>query len=290
MNFPVELLAQNIVSGLLMGFVYAVVAVGPTLIFGMMRLVNFAHGEFLMFIMYFAFWAWRLLGIDPMVMLPVNILVGFVLGSLVYKGIIAKILHAPAISQMFAAFGLMVFLRSSAHFLWTPNFRMIQDPWASGRLEILGVYVGVSKVVAGVGAGIAFALLHWLLTRTDLGRAMRATAQDRQAASLMGIDTERVYMVTWGISGALVGVAGTLLSNFFFVYPEVGFFFTTIAFVVVALGGFGSVAGAFVAALVVGVVEGLGGLLFPPGFKYVVVYGMFLVVVLARPRGLFGRH
>ncbi|MBI4011177.1 MAG: branched-chain amino acid ABC transporter permease [Candidatus Rokubacteria bacterium] len=283
-----EIVAQSLVSGLLMGFVYALIAAGLSLIFGLMEIVNFAHGEFLMLAMFATFWAWSLGHLDPLVTLPGAAALLFVLGVLVYKGIISRILGAPMLAQVFATFGLAIFLRSGAQFLWTPDFRLVQNPWVSGRLSLFGLFIGTPQLTAALAALAAFALLYGFITRTETGLALQATAQDRQAAALMGIDTERMFALGWGLGAACVGVAGALLANFFYVFPDVGAVFALIAYVTVALGGFGNVPATLAAGVCVGLVEVLVGL-WAPAFKYVGVFVLYLAVVLVRPQGLFGR-
>jgi branched-chain amino acid transport system permease protein len=283
-----EIVAQSLVSGLLMGFVYALIAAGLSLIFGLMEIVNFAHGEFLMLAMFATFWAWALARVDPLVALPGVALLLFLLGVVVYKGIIGRILAAPMLAQIFATFGLAVFLRSGAQYLWTPDFRLVQNPWVGGRLSLFGLFVGTPQLVAALAALAAFGVLYGFITRTETGLALQATAQDRQAAALMGIDTERMFALGWGLGTACVGVAGALLANFFYVFPDVGAVFALIAYVTVALGGFGNVPATLAAGICVGLVEVLVGL-WAPAFKYVGVFCLYLAVVLLRPHGLFGR-
>jgi branched-chain amino acid transport system permease protein len=283
-----DVIAQALVSGLLMGFVYALIAAGLSLIFGLMEIVNFAHGEFLMLAMFATFWAWTLFRLDPLLSLPLSTLLLFGLGVSVYRAIIRRVLGGPVLAQIFATFGLAVFLRSAAQFLWTPDFRIVKDPWVAGRLALGSVFVGTPQLVAALAALGAFGALYWFLTRTETGLALQATAQDRQAAMLMGIDTERMFAAGWGIGAACVGVAGALLSNFFYVFPDVGGLFALIAYVTVALGGFGNVPATLAAGLLVGLVEALVGL-WAPAFKYVGVFCLYLAVVLWRPQGLRGR-
>jgi branched-chain amino acid transport system permease protein len=155
----VEVVAQALLSGLLMGFVYALIAAGLSLIFGLMEIVNFAHGEFLMLAMFTVFWAWALGGVDPLLTLPLATALLFGLGWIVYRGVIRRILGAPMLAQIFATFGLAVFLRSGAQFLWTPDFRLVQNPWLRGRLSLFGLFVGAPQLGAAVAALLAFALL-----------------------------------------------------------------------------------------------------------------------------------
>jgi branched-chain amino acid transport system permease protein len=285
-----EIIIQTIVSGLLMGFIYALVAAGLSLIFGLMEIVNFAHGEFMMLSMYTAFWLYTLFGLDPLFSLPLCVALLFLIGVATHYGIIRRILDAPMLVQLTATFGLAVFLRSLAQFLWTPDFRTVGDPIVAGRVEVMGIFLGVPQLVASLGCVIAFVALYLFINRTETGMALQATAQDRDAAALMGIRTDRMYALGWGIGAACVAVAGVLLTNYYFVFPEVGLLFALIAYVAVAMGGFGSILGALVAGVLIGLVEALGGLLIAPAFKYVIIFVMYLVIVVVRPQGLFGRY
>ncbi|MEK6529394.1 MAG: branched-chain amino acid ABC transporter permease [candidate division NC10 bacterium] len=284
-----EILLQSVISGILMGFVYALIAAGLSLIFGLMEIVNFAHGEFLMLAMFGAFWGWALWSVDPLLSLPLTTLALFVLGVLTYKGIIRWILGGPMLAQIFATFGLAIFLRSAAQFVFGVDFRLIQNPWVQGRISLGGLFIGLPQLTASAAALAAFAGLYWFLRRTAPGLAHQATAQDRQAASLMGINTERMFALGWGIGSACVGVAGSLLAIFFYVFPDVGATFALLAYVTVALGGFGNVPATLLAGVIVGLVEVLGGLLIAPALKYAIVFLLYLVVVLVRPQGLFGK-
>jgi branched-chain amino acid transport system permease protein len=277
------------VSGVLLGGVYALISVGLTLIFGVMRVINFAHGEFLMLAMFSSFWAWALWRLDPVVSLPLTAALLFVLGVATYHGVIRWILDAPMLAQIFATFGLAVFLRSAAQMLWGVDFHLVKDPLVQGRVSLGGLFIGLPQLVASIGALSAFAFLYWFIRYTETGLALQATSQDRQAASLMGIDTGRMFALGWGIGAACVGVAGALLTIFFYVFPDVGSTFSLLAYVAVALGGFGNVPATLLAGVVVGLVEVLGGLLIAPALKYVAVFAIYLVVVLWRPQGLFGR-
>jgi branched-chain amino acid transport system permease protein len=284
----INLLSQVLISGLLIGFIYALVSVGLTLIYGVMDIVNFAHGEFLMLSMYVVFWANSLLGLDPIFSLPISIVVLFVVGMLTHKLIVSRVLHAPMSAQIFATFGLLVFMQSAAQFLWSPNYRLIQDPILAGRISVAGLNIGQPQLVAAFGALLTTGLLYWFIERTETGRAIQAVAEDREAAALMGINSDRMFMLAWGLGAACVGVAGALLANYYYIFPTVGTVFVLMAFVSVALGGFGSVPGALIAGVIIGVVEVLSGLIFGPAYKQVVVFALYMVVVLARPQGLLG--
>lgn len=286
-----QVVAQNLASGLLMGCIYALIAVGLTLIFGLMDIVNFAHGEFLMIGMFAAYWLAVLANLDPLVSFPLCAGLLFLIGVAVYRGIIRRILGATQLAQIVATFALGIFLRSAAQFLWSPDYRVIPHPLLAGRIALPGgVFVGTAQVAASLAALVAFGLLYYFVTRTETGLAMRATAEDREAAALMGISTDRIFALGWGLSALCVGIAGALLADFFYVFPEVGFLFGLVAYVAVALGGFGSIVGALVAGVIIGVVEGLAGLFIDPSLKYVAVFSVYLLVVMVRPQGLFGRY
>jgi branched-chain amino acid transport system permease protein len=272
-----------------MGLVYALIAAGLSLIFGLMEIVNFAHGEFLMLAMFASFWAWALWRLDPLVSLPFTVLALGAVGWATYHGLVRFILGAPMLAQIFATFGLAVFLRSAAQALWGADFHLVKDPLVQGRLAVAGLFIGLPQLVASAGALLAFGVLYWFITRTETGLALQATAQDRQAASLMGIDTQRMFALGWALGGACVGVAGALLATFFYVFPDVGASFALLAYVAVALGGFGNVPATLAGGVVVGLVEVLGGLLIDPSLKLIGVFALYLLVVLWRPQGLFGR-
>jgi len=273
----------------LIGLIYALVAIGLTMIFGVMDIVNFAHGEFLMLGMYASFWLFALFALDPMLTLPLTVLMLFAFGVLLYKFVIRRIIDAPMLSQIFTTFGLMILLRGAAQFFWKPDFRSIENSWVSGSVKLAGIQLGKPQLAAGIGAIAVTWLVHAFLTRTKLGAALEATAADKEAAQLMGIDSNRMFGLAWGIGAACAGAAGVLLATFFPIFPEVGANFILLAFVVVNLGGFGSVTGAFWAGILVGVIEVMGGLLLGPQFKLAVVLVLFLAVLMFRPQGLMGK-
>jgi len=284
-----EILLQTLASGVLIGLIYALVAIGLTMIFGVMDIVNFAHGEFLMLGMYSTFWLFALYALDPMVTLPLTVLMLFAFGVLLYKGLIVRIINAPMLTQIFTTFGLMYLLRGVAQFLWKPDYRSIQHSSVSGSVKLLGVQLGQPQLVAGVGAVVVTALVWYFLNHTRLGAALEATAADKDAARLMGIDSHKMFSLAWGMGAACAGAAGVLLATFFPIFPDVGANFILLAFVVVNLGGFGSVTGAFWAGMLVGVIEVMGGLLLGPQYKLAVVLVLFLAVLMFRPQGLMGK-
>jgi len=288
--FTPEIILQTLISGLLTGCIYALVAVGLCLIWGLMEIVNFAHGQFMMLSMFLAFWMYTLFGLDPLLSLPLGAVLLFLLGIATYFFIIKGILYTTFLAQIFATFGLGVFLHSMAQFLWTANYRSIQNPLLAGRIAAGNIFIGFPQLAAAIMCVIGFVFLYWFINKTEIGLALQAASEDREAASLMGINSNRIFALGWGIGSACVGVAGILLANFFYIFPEVGFTFGLIAYVAVALGGFGSIPGSFFAGVVIGLVEAFGGLLIDPAFKYLSVYVLYLAVVFIRPQGLWGRY
>ncbi len=284
-----DLLLQILVSGLLMGLIFALIAVGLTLIWGVLDILNFAHGEFLMLAMFISFWMFSLWKIDPLWSMPITVAVLFALGVLTYHLIIKRVLNAPGLTALLATFGLSILIKNLAQFFWTPDFRHIQGAILSDKtLSFWGLNLSLPEVVAAAGSGLITYVIYRLIFKTKTGRAIRATALDRDTALLMGINIDRVFALTFGLGGACVGVAGALLMNFYYVFPSVGSLFGILAFVTVALGGFGNITGAFVAGVLIGVVETAGGVFIAPVFKYTVVFAMYLVIILIRPKGLFG--
>lgn len=284
-----QLIAQLVVSGLGMGFIFALIAIGLTLIYGVMEVVNFAHGEFLMIGMYASYLAYVTWGADPVVSLPFIALLMFVFGVVVYYLLIRRVLTGSMHAQIFATFGLMVFLQAAAQFFMGADYFAIQNSWLSGVITIGDVVLPMPQIAAVVGASLATLLLYALVFRTSFGRQLRAAAQDAQAASTLGINPSTMYALAWGIGSACVGVAASLLSNFYYVFPRVGAVFVLLAYVAVALGGFGSIHGALVAGLLIGLLQVAMGFFVSSELKFVPVYMLYLAVVLLRPRGLFGR-
>lgn len=284
-----QLIIQLIVSGLGMGFIFALIAIGLTLIYGVMNVVNFAHGEFLMIGMYASYLAFATWGADPLLTLPFVAAAMFVFGVLVYYLLIRKVLTGSMQSQIFATFGLMVFLQALAQFIMGADYFAVQNSWLSGVITLGAIILPVPQVAALVGASLATLLLYGLVFRTNVGRQLRAAAQDAQAASTLGINSSTMYALAWGIGSACVGVAASLLSNFYYVFPRVGAIFVLLAYVAVALGGFGSIHGALVAGLLIGLLQVASGFFISSELKFVPVYMLYLVVVLLRPHGLFGR-
>lgn len=277
-----QIILQTIASGLLLGFIYSLLAIGITLIWGVMGFVNFAHADFMMLSMFAAYWAYALLNVDPLISLPVIALLLFIMGVLTYKLTVSRVVDAPVAIQLFVSFGLMIFLRGSAQFLWTADYRMISNPMLQGRLQVFGLFLGIPQLLAGIGAALIDGLLYWFIQKTETGRTLRAVAEDKVAASLMGIDSERMYALAWGMAVGSAGIAGALISNYYYTYPDVGVIFGVMGLVIVSMAGFGNILGAFAMSLVCGVVVSVSGLIISPAFKYAVVFILYLCILVLR--------
>lgn len=283
---------QVALSGLLMGLIYALVAAGLSLIFGLMDVVNFAHGELMMVAMYAVFSLWQVSGLDPLLLLPLVAALLFGLGVAIYRLLIARALAVrfnKGMVQIFATFGLAIFIRGLAQMIFGGEFRSITTTWLGGQtLNLGGVYLPLPQAAASLVCLLAFAGLL-LIGRTEFGRALEATREDREAVALIGIDRDRIFALGWGLGAATLGVAGVMLAGFYYVSPNVGANFALIAYVTVALGGFGSLLGALGAGLLIGEVEAITAQLLEPSLKQVGMFAIYLAVLMFRPRGLFGK-
>jgi len=275
-----------------MGLLYGLIAVGLALIFGLMDVTNFAHGEFLMIAMYLSFFLFAFFAIDPLLSAPLAAAALFVLGAVVYLVIVRFAMRAKAnvgMVQIFATFGLAIVMRGLAQLFFTADYRSVPNSWLGGKtVSVAGIFLPQPQLFGALVAIAAFGGLYLFINRTDFGRALEATREDPGAVALVGIDKNRVFALGWGLGAALVGLAGAIMASFFYIYPDVGASFALIAYVTVALGGFGSVFGAFAGGNVVGLVEATTALVLPPSLKSVGIYAVYLLVVFIRPRGLFG--
>ena len=282
------LLLQAVVSGLLLGGVYGLVASGLTLIFGVLRIVNFAHGALMMLAMYSSYWLFTWGGLDPYVSIVFTAPAFFVLGVVVERVIIEPNRRAAEHNQLLLTLGFALFLENLALVLWQGDFRTLRSA-VSGASFVLGdALVEVPRLIACAGAVLVALLLFAFLRTTDVGKAIRALAEEPEGAQLMGINVGRIRPVAFGIGTACVAVAGSLVTPFFYVAPDVGESFNLMAFVVVVLGGMGNFLGALAGGFVVGLAESLGAAFLPGSLKQLVVFMIFAGVLLLRPEGIFG--
>jgi branched-chain amino acid transport system permease protein len=281
-------LAQAVINGLLIGGIYALVSIGVTLIFGVVKIVNFAQGEFVMIGMYISFFLASIFGVDPLLSLLISMPTLFAVGVLAQHFLIRRVLALGDMPQIFLTFALSLLLMNIALLLFTANYRTVQTAYSELSFHIGPLYFAVAKLIAFAIAMLLSGVLYLFLHGTDLGKAMRAAAQNREVAMLMGINPDRVFCVAVGVALALAGAAGSLLMPFYPAYPLVGQVFVLMAFVAVVLGTLGNVIGALVASLLMGVAESLGIQFIGADSGLIVVFALLLFTLAVRPSGLAG--
>jgi branched-chain amino acid transport system permease protein len=287
------ILAQSAVFGLLIGGLYGLAAVGLTLVFGVLKMLNVAHGELIMLGGYAAFWLFTLWHVDPFVSVVPSGIALFVVGALLYRGLFGRLLHAPEETKLknsiLIGFGLTLVLQTLAITAWTGDERAVTPAYTGSVLPAGGIVVPLARFGALGAAFVLVVLLHLFLHHSYPGRAIRATAEDVDAAALAGIPVPVVFLSAFGLGSALAGAAGTLAAITDAVSPSIGLAWTLKALIVVVVGGLGSVAGAFVAGLGLGVAESVSGILLGNAYREVMGLLLFLAVLAMRPRGLVAR-
>jgi len=288
----VELFAQSFVNGIMIGALYGLAAIGLSLIFGVMRILNIAHGEFLMLGGYAAFWMFTLYNIDPFLGLPLVAIVLFLLGAGVYKGLFSHAARLPGElkvnTSLLIAFGLSLIFPQLSTIAWTGDERAITPIYSGTSFEFLGVRFGYVPL-AGLFVALAVTVgLQLFLNRTYFGKSIRGTTENWKAASLMGINVDRTYLLTFALGAALAGVAGILVGLTQVIMPPIGMHWTLKALIVIVLAGMGSIGGTLVAGLIIGVAEAVSHIFIGP---YAIVVGLviFLLIMMFRPQGLFGK-
>ncbi len=283
----VSQLAQLIVSGVLAGGLYGIISVGLTLIFGVLNLVNFAHGEFLMISMYISFWMSEIFNLNPYMSLPIVVAAMFVFGIIIQSIFIRPVTEASHEVQIVITLGLSTIMQNSALMAFSGNLRVLRTPFSESMIEIAGIFINTQRLLTFTLAILATIILYLYLTKSYFGKAIRATAQDSRAAKLAGINVPFVYMITYGIGIALVGLAGASIIPLFPVYPTIGWHFANIAFVAVVLGGLGSIPGAMVGGIIIGLIESIAGFYFGSEFQQAAYFIVFIIILIIRPTGLF---
>ncbi len=276
-------------SGLFVGSVYSLISMGLTLIWGTLRVVNFAHGALMAFAMYAAFWCWSILGLDPLVSIFLIFPLMFAIGVAIEGSLIAPILKADVMAQLLLTFGLMLVITNAMAYFWSTNERLI-IPWYAYRLfEYSGVLIDAPRAITFV-ASVSFAAgLYVFMTRTSWGWAIRATALDREAAEASGINVATMFAIVFGLGTAMAGLAGVLVSTYYPVTPDAGSSFLYLAFVAVILGSLGNYIGALVGGLLLGVVEALTAFLWLAQLSQAVAFALFIIILVFRPQGLFAK-
>jgi branched-chain amino acid transport system permease protein len=284
-----EIIIQTLINGLLIGGVYSLVSIGLTLIYGVMIILNFAHGEFLMLGMYVTYWAFTLMGIHPYVSVILSTALLFLLGMLIQSGLVQRVLGANVLNQILLLLGVSTLLVGLAQMFFDPDPRTLRLPLSSMSINIGDLIINVPRLIAFFASMLIAGGLYLFLRRTKMGKAIRACSQSRDAAKLVGINVKSIYMITFGIGAAVTGVAGSLIMPFFPATPTVGSAFSVTAFVVVVLGTMGNFIGAFFGGLIIGVAETFGGFFLGGDIKQVVSMVIFILVLMLKPQGLFGK-
>jgi len=284
-----QMFFQAVLSGLLMGGVYSLIGIGLTIIFGVMQVINFAHGDLVMVGMYVTWLLFSYFHLDPFLSIVLTAPLLFVLGAVIQRVTIQRVLGAASENQILLTIGIGLLLSNTAMLLFTSDYQLLTTSYSSSSFSVFGMSVSQPLVVAFAITGVVAAGLYAFLMKTDTGQAIRATAQDREAAQLMGINVSRMSVLAFGIGAALAGTAGALIAPTYYIFPQVGHAFTLKSFVIVVLGGMGSVVGATLGGILIGIVESLAALYLASGLKECVVFGLFLLLLLFRPSGLLGR-
>ncbi len=284
----VSVLWPSVLNGLTTGAVYALVALGLTLIYGVLHIINFAHGAALMLALYAVYWLKEKLGIDPYLALIVVVPAMFALGYGLQRGIINRASHGKDENILLVTLGLSIVMENLALLAFKSDTRTIETAYTLTTIPIAGAMIALPKLIAFAGALVTCAVLILIVTRSDLGRAIRAVAKEKQGAKLMGIDVDHVYAMSFGIGLACLGAAACFLMPAYYVNPQVGSGFVLVAFTIVVLGGMGSFAGALLGGFIVVVVESVGGLMLGESLGQIGMFLIFIAVLLLRPQGLFG--
>ena len=280
---------QSVISGILVGGIYALIGIGLTIIFGVMRIINFAQGELLMLGMYATWIVFSWLGIDPFLSIVITAPLLFLWGAFLQKTIINRALNALPQNQILLTIGLGLIMSNSIMLAFTSDYRILTTSYSSSSFSVAGISISQPLLYAFLITAAITGALYWFLLKTDTGQAIRATAQDRDAAQLMGINVKAMSVLAFGLGSALAGVAGALISPTYYIFPQVGSTFTLKAFVIVVLGGMGSVIGATLGGLIIGVTESLSAVYIASGLKELVTFVLFLGLLLFKPSGLLGK-
>ncbi len=283
-----SILFPSVLNGLTTGAVYALIALGLTLIYGVLHIINFAHGAALMVALYAVYFLKAKLGLDPYLALPLVVPGMFALGYALQRGVINRASHGKDENFLLVTLGLSIVLENLALMAFKSDTRTIDTAYTLTTVPIGPAMIALPKLVAFAGALVASGLLLWIVGKTDLGRAIRAVAREKQGARLMGIDVDHVYAMSFGIGLACLGAAACFLLPAYYVNPQVGSGFVLVAFTIVVLGGMGSFTGALAGGLLIGVVESLCGLFLGESLGQIGIFGIFIAVLLFRPQGLFG--
>lgn len=281
---------QVIIDGLLMGGIYALMALSLSMIFGVLRIINFAHGNLVAIGMYTSYWLFRLLGIDPYLSLLVSAFLSFCIGYLIQWIVLNPIVNAPEEMTVLVTLGLGLIIQNLLLMAFGPEYYTVNTFYRLKTIMVGGIRLDVAKLLAFITSFIITTLFFLFMEKTDLGRSIRAAANNREAAMLVGVNVKRIYCMAFSIGTALVAAAGSSISTFIPTSQDVGILFTMTSFVIVIIGGIGSYIGPLAGGFLVGIVEEIGGVLLSGSTKQILSLGLLVVILFFRPQGLFGRE
>jgi len=290
LNFSGDVIAQAVASGIMLGGLFALISIGLTLIWGVMKIINFAQGEFLMVALYLAYFLVSWGHIDPYITILITVPFLFFFGIGIFRLTISPILKDPVMNQIMLTLGVSLILQNLALVLFSANVQSVRTRYSTWNFDIGPVVISVPQLIALIGSVICTIAIWYYLKTTDSGRAIRASAQNPAAATLMGIDVPRTYLLAFGLGSATLGLAGSLMIPFYYASPTVGLFLGLIMFIVVVLGGMGNLLGCFVGGLVIGLAETVGSAVFPGSLARVFTFTIFILFLLFRPQGVLSRR
>jgi branched-chain amino acid transport system permease protein len=283
------LFLQSLLNGILLGGIYASYSAGFSLIFGVMGVINIFHGEMVMLGAFLTYWIFTLFHIDPFLTIPLSIFSLFIFGYLVQRFVINRVVEAPPMISYILTFGIHLIIAYTALWVWTADFRTVTTSYSGFNADIAGIIIPYARLATFVLALIVVAGLYLLLYKTEVGRAIQATAQDKEVARLMGVNINRIYAITFGVGAAITGMAGSLMSTYFIVFPQMGLPYTIIAFCVVVLGGMGYIPGALWGGLILGVVQSLTATYLTAGISGAFTFILLFIMLIVRPAGIVGK-
>jgi branched-chain amino acid transport system permease protein len=283
-------LLQAILDGIMLGGVYSVISIGLTLVFGVISIVNFAQAQFLMIGMYVAYYAWAMWGIDPVLGSVLSFGVAFVIGYATQQFLIAKVLKAPEVAQIFLTVGLLIVLDNFALIVFGSEFKSVQTPYQNESIEFAGLMMSAPYAISFCASAIAGLGVWWLLARTWWGRSVRATSQDKMAAQLIGVNPNQIYRITFALGVALTAFGGGIILPYLTASPSVGEQFGVLMFTVVVLGGLGNVLGAVIGGIAVGIIQSVSSLFLPIQLQNLTLFCVFILTLALKPEGLIGRR
>ncbi len=284
-----DIFLQSLINGILTGGVYAAYSAGFSLIFGVMEVINLAHGDLLMIGAFTAYWLFKIAKINPYYSIPIAGIVLFFTGYLIQRFIINRVINKPPVMTYILTFGIHLVITNFAVKIWTHDFRTITTSYSGLNFTIGNIIIPTSRLTTFLLSFLIIAVLFYLLEKTDIGRAIRAVSQNKKVAQLLGVEVEKIYALTFGIGAAITGIAGASISPFVILYPDMGLNYTITAFCVVVLGGMGYIPGALIGGFILGIIQSLSVTYLNAGISVAITFILLYLMLILKPRGITGR-